>query len=64
MRYAKRPPPPSGQVQRMCSEEEEGQHKTTHVTIPAAYSSGVTLFALTESELGRELLEVPALPLL
>lgn len=53
-----------GQVRRMRAEEEAGQHKATHVTIPATYSSGITLFALRESELGRELLEVPGLPLL
>lgn len=58
------PLPSSGQVRRMRAEEEAGQHKATHVTIPATYSSGITLFALRESELGRELLEVPGLPLL
>lgn len=54
----------SGQVRQMRLEEEEDQHKLTHITIPAAYSSGVTLFALRESALGRELLDAPELPLL
>lgn len=54
----------SGQVWRMHLEEEAGHHKMTHISIPAAYSSGITLFALQESELGRELLKVPELPLL
>lgn len=58
------PSPSSGQVRRMRSEEEAGQHKMTHITIPAAYSSGVTLFALRDSDLGRELLGVTGLPLL
>lgn len=54
----------SGQVGRMRSEEEAGQHRMTHITIPAAYSSGITLFALEDSDLGQELLEFPELPLL
>lgn len=56
--------PSSGQVRQMRAEEEAGQHKATHITIPATYSSGITIFALRESDLGRELLEAPALPLL
>ncbi|XP_074483543.1 uncharacterized protein LOC141763118 [Sebastes fasciatus] len=53
-----------GQVRQMALEEEQEQPKLTHITIPAAYSSGVTLFALRESELGQELLNAPELPLL
>lgn len=55
-----------GQVRRMHLEEEEGRDeaKLTHITIPAAYSSGITLFALRESELGQELLAAPELHLL
>ncbi|XP_070786950.1 uncharacterized protein [Enoplosus armatus] len=55
-----------GQVRQMCLEEEQEQDgaKLTHITIPAAYSSGVTLFALRHSELGQELLNAPELPLL
>lgn len=55
-----------GQVREMVlEEEEEREHlKSTHITIPAAYSSGVTLFALRRSELGQELLKAPELPLL
>lgn len=49
----------------MVLEEEQGQEpKMAHVVIPAAYSSGVTLFALRESELGQEVLGAPELPLL
>lgn len=55
-----------GQVRQMALEEEQEQNrpKLTHITIPAAYSSGVTLFALRESDLGQELLKAPELPLL
>lgn len=55
-----------GQVRRMVLEEEldEDQPKMAHLTIPAAYSSGITLFALKDSELGQELLEAAELPLL
>lgn len=48
----------------MCREEEEDGSKSTHLKIPAAYSSGITLFALRQSALGQELLEAPELPLL
>ncbi|XP_028318610.1 uncharacterized protein LOC114473281 [Gouania willdenowi] len=47
-----------GQVRKMV---EEGD---THITIPAAYSSGVTLFALRQSETAQKLLEASKLPLL
>lgn len=55
-----------GQVKQMIFEEEqeEDKSKLTHITIPAAYSSGVTLFALRQSDLGQELLNAPELPLL
>ncbi|XP_039872739.1 uncharacterized protein LOC120724553 isoform X2 [Simochromis diagramma] len=59
-----------GQVRQMATEEEgeeeeeNNQPKMTHIRIPAAYSSGVTLFAIRESELGQELLDAPELPLL
>ncbi|KAF6737182.1 hypothetical protein FQA47_022157 [Oryzias melastigma] len=43
-----------GQVKRMIQEED--QPKKSHICIPAAYSSGVTLFVLHESELSQELL--------
>lgn len=51
-----------GQVRRMAEEEEhKGQ---THITIPAAYKSGVTLFALRHSPTGQELQDCPELPVL
>lgn len=56
-----------GQVRQMVSEEEqndEDQAKMTHLVIPAAYSSGVTFFALRDSDVGQELLSSPDLPLL
>lgn len=55
-----------GQVRRMRLEEEEEEDgaKSTHIRIPAAYSSGITLFALRQSELGHKLLTAPELPLL
>ncbi|XP_068447116.1 uncharacterized protein [Clinocottus analis] len=55
-----------GQVMQMALEEEQGpdRPKSAHVTIPAAYSSGITLFGLRESRLGQELLKAPELPLL
>ncbi|XP_034033053.1 uncharacterized protein LOC117516230 isoform X2 [Thalassophryne amazonica] len=55
-----------GQVRQMVMEEEDEQdhHRITHITIPAAYSSGITLFTLQHSELGQELLNAPELPLL
>lgn len=51
-----------GQVRQMCQEEEQDGAKLTHITIPAAYSSGITLFAFRQSELGQELLDAPELP--
>ncbi|XP_020511727.1 uncharacterized protein [Labrus bergylta] len=55
-----------GQVKQMILEEEqeEGGAKLTHITTPAAYSSGVTFFALQQSELAQELLNAPELSLL
>ncbi|XP_019113824.2 uncharacterized protein LOC104932034 isoform X1 [Larimichthys crocea] len=53
-----------GQVKQMLLEDEQDGVKSTHIKIPAAYSSGVTLFARRESELWRELLDAPELPLL
>ncbi|CAL8307994.1 unnamed protein product [Merluccius merluccius] len=53
-----------GQVRQMVLEEERGQSKMAHIVIPAAYSSGVTIFALRDSDLGRDLLTTPELPLL
>ncbi|XP_067116864.1 uncharacterized protein [Osmerus mordax] len=55
-----------GQVKQMTCEEDhcDAQPRMTHVSIPAAYSSGVTLFALRSSALGQELLHTPDLPLL
>ncbi|XP_028837001.1 uncharacterized protein LOC114790808 isoform X2 [Denticeps clupeoides] len=55
-----------GQVRQMIDEEdcEDGHHQTSHITIPAAYSSGVTLFALRGSGVWQELLGSPELPLL
>ncbi|XP_037333117.1 uncharacterized protein LOC119220900 isoform X1 [Pungitius pungitius] len=55
-----------GQVRQVALEEEQepDRPKSVHVTIPAAYSSGITLFALRESLLGQELLDAPELPLL
>ncbi|KAM6893937.1 uncharacterized protein FYW49_020271 [Xenentodon cancila] len=55
-----------GQVRRMVLEEEQEQDqpKMTHIVIPAAYSSGITIFSLRESKLGQELLDAPELSLL
>ncbi|XP_060755451.1 uncharacterized protein LOC132866683 isoform X2 [Neoarius graeffei] len=55
-----------GQVRKMIDEEncEEDHLKMTHITIPAAYSSGITLFALKDSSIGQELLHAPELTLL
>uniref|UniRef100_A0A096M6F1 Glutathione gamma-glutamylcysteinyltransferase n=1 Tax=Poecilia formosa TaxID=48698 RepID=A0A096M6F1_POEFO len=54
-----------GQVRQMMLEEElEDGPRTAHVSIPAAYSSGVTLFALTGSDAAQQLLKAPELPLL
>ncbi|XP_075994489.1 uncharacterized protein LOC142989020 [Genypterus blacodes] len=54
-----------GQVKKMIKEEEaeEDQPRLSHIVIPAAYSSGVTLFVLRHSELAQELLGSPELPL-
>ncbi|XP_011483938.1 uncharacterized protein LOC101159248 [Oryzias latipes] len=51
-----------GQVRKMIQEDEEP--KQSHIRIPAAYSSGVTLFVLHESQLAQELLAAAELPLL
>lgn len=55
-----------GQVRQMVQEEGEEHEgpRLTHIRIPAAYSSGITFFALRQSELGRELLSAPELPVL
>ncbi|KAG7239320.1 hypothetical protein INR49_029285 [Caranx melampygus] len=55
-----------GQVRQMVQEEEEEDEgsRLTHIRIPAAYSSGITFFALRQSELGQELLSAPELPVL
>ncbi|XP_030014630.1 uncharacterized protein LOC115436056 [Sphaeramia orbicularis] len=53
-----------GQVKQMAEEEEEEEDNLTHIKIPAAYRSGITLFALRHSHLGQELLDSPELPLL
>ncbi|XP_067298974.1 uncharacterized protein [Pseudorasbora parva] len=56
-----------GQVRDMVREEErkdEERAKRRHLTIPAAYSSGVTLFALRDTDAGLELLNSPELPLM
>lgn len=44
--------------------QEEEEPKQSHIRIPAAYSSGVTLFVLHESQLSQELLAAAELPLL
>ncbi|XP_069020351.1 uncharacterized protein [Embiotoca jacksoni] len=56
----------AGQVKQMAQkqEKEEDGREPTHITIPAAYRSGVTLFAPRQSDLGQKLLEAPELPLL
>ncbi|CAL9698666.1 unnamed protein product [Knipowitschia caucasica] len=51
-----------GQVKRMVEEQE--QVSPSHIVIPAAYKSGITLFALRHSPTGQELLDSPELPLL
>ncbi|KAM6945717.1 uncharacterized protein FYW47_018041 [Aplochiton taeniatus] len=55
-----------GQVKQMLCEEEEGAvgQRMKHIVIPAAYSSGVTLFAHRDSGLGQELLQTPDLHVL
>ncbi|KAG9262167.1 hypothetical protein AMEX_G23902 [Astyanax mexicanus] len=56
-----------GQVKQMINEEDHSDQdhpKTTHITIPAAYSSGITLFTLRDSAVGQELLGAPELPVL
>ncbi|XP_029113669.1 uncharacterized protein LOC114912184 [Scleropages formosus] len=56
-----------GQVRQVIREEEcedERKPKMSHIVIPAAYRSGVTLFALRHSDPGQELLRAPELPLL
>ncbi|KAK6471659.1 hypothetical protein HHUSO_G28582 [Huso huso] len=56
----------AGQVGQMIYEEitpDEGA-ATTHLVIPAVYKSGITLFAVKDSELGEELLSAADLPLL
>uniref|UniRef100_A0A1A8MQA3 Uncharacterized protein n=1 Tax=Nothobranchius pienaari TaxID=704102 RepID=A0A1A8MQA3_9TELE len=55
-----------GQVWKMVLEAEldESGAKVAHIRIPAAYSSGVTLFTLQDSTLGQELLTEPEIPLL
>lgn len=55
-----------GQVRQMVQEEGEEHEgpRLTHIRIPAAYSSGITFFALRQSELGGELLSAPELPVL
>ncbi|XP_066561903.1 uncharacterized protein LOC136750760 [Amia ocellicauda] len=54
-----------GQVRQMLREEEceEEEPRLAHIVIPAAYQSGVTLFALRDSEVGQELLLAPDLAL-
>ncbi|TRY92783.1 hypothetical protein DNTS_024854 [Danionella cerebrum] len=55
-----------GQVRLMMSEEEQDEEncvKTLYLMIPAAYTSGITLFALRDSETARELMNSPDLPL-
>lgn len=54
----------AGQVRQMIATENEDQPKMTHIVIPAAYKSGVTLFALRDSDIAHNLLEAPELPLL
>lgn len=56
-----------GQVKQMITEEgfsDGEQPKMTHIVIPAAYKSGVTLFTLRDSDVVHSLLEAPELPLL
>ncbi|XP_048835013.1 uncharacterized protein LOC125709961 [Brienomyrus brachyistius] len=55
------------QVRKLCHEEgceDDGELKMSHIVIPAAYQSGVMLFALRVSAVGQELLCTPELPLL
>ncbi|XP_055764229.1 uncharacterized protein LOC129840407 isoform X2 [Salvelinus fontinalis] len=57
----------TGQLRQMIREEDhddEDQFRMSHVVIPAAYSSGVTVFALRDSDQGQELLHTPELSLL
>lgn len=57
----------TGQVRQMIREEDqddEAHLKTTHLMIPAAYTSGITLFALKDTDVGQELLNSPDLLLL
>ncbi|XP_048124227.1 uncharacterized protein LOC125310650 isoform X1 [Alosa alosa] len=54
-----------GQVKQMVTEEDlsDEHSKRTHIVIPAAYKSGITLFALRDSEVGCSLLQAPDLPM-
>lgn len=55
------------QIRQMISEEEQNDEehpKMMHLAIPAAYSSGVTFFALRDSDVAQELLSSSDLPLL
>lgn len=57
----------TGQVKQMITEEDlsdEEHPKMMHIVIPAAYTSGVTLFTLRDSDVGRSLLHAPELPML
>ena len=38
-------------------------NRTSHVKIPAVYRSGISLFAKTDSDVYKELLQAPKLPL-
>ncbi|XP_028667714.1 uncharacterized protein LOC114659409 [Erpetoichthys calabaricus] len=54
-----------GQVGQMIYEEitpDEGTN-ALHVLIPAAYKSGITVFAVKDTDTAQELLDVPELPL-
>lgn len=51
-----------GQVRQMAVEQEH--ELTAHIAIPAAYKSGITLFALRHSQLGQEIFDSPELPLM
>lgn len=55
-----------GQVKQIIEEDlsDEEHPKMTHIVIPAAYKSGITLFALRDSEVGCSLLQATDLPML
>lgn len=51
----------SQDLEQFSSQQTSGTSITTHVTIPASYKSGITLFAYKESFLFKEIIQEPEL---